>query len=70
MLEAFQRDPPDWVVLVHRDGSEFGARFFGVHYARSLDRWIKQHCAWSAQIGAVSFTSKFGILVGEHRARR
>ncbi len=39
-------------------------------HARSLDRWIKQHCAWSAQIGAVLFTSKFGILVGEHRARR
>ena len=41
ICEAFQSHPPDLIVVVHKETSEFGFRFFGNDYARRLGAWIK-----------------------------
>ena len=39
---AFAEHPPDFILLVHKDTSEFGFRFFGRDYAQGLFRWIER----------------------------
>jgi hypothetical protein len=43
MLESFEHDPPDYVVRVCRNTSEYGARSFGFDYGRALDAWIRRN---------------------------
>jgi hypothetical protein len=40
MLEALRRRPPDDILIVHKQTSEFGVRFFGQEYGQSIDQWI------------------------------
>jgi hypothetical protein len=40
ILRSFQEHPPDFVVFVHKDTSEFGYRYFGTDYGQSLMNWI------------------------------
>ncbi len=40
MLNAFQRHPPDWIVILNIDTSEYGAKHFGADYARRMGEWI------------------------------
>ena len=42
ILAAFERRPPDWVVLVQKDTSEFGPRFFGRDYLASLGAFVAE----------------------------
>ena len=41
MLDAFRRNPPDWIGVTIVDTSEYGARLFGQDYARRLGAWIE-----------------------------
>jgi hypothetical protein len=43
MLDALRRAAPDWLILVHKDTSEYGVPFFGRDYARSFAPWIAEH---------------------------
>ena len=52
MLDGFRSTPPDLVVLVHKDTSEFGARFFGTDYGRPLYGWIRENYDPVARVGA------------------
>lgn len=40
ILKAFRKAPPDYVLLLHKDTSEFGYRFFGIHYGVSFLHWL------------------------------
>ncbi len=41
MLDELMKSPPDVILLVHRDTTEYGAPFFGRDYGRSLMEWVK-----------------------------
>lgn len=41
ILNAYQSVPPDYVLLLHKDTSDFGFRFFGIHYAVSFRLWLQ-----------------------------
>jgi len=43
ILGRFHRHPPDWIVFVQTDVSEFGYANFGVDYAQEIDRFIKDN---------------------------
>jgi hypothetical protein len=43
ILGRFHRHPPDWIVFVQTDVSEFGDAGFGVDYAQEIDRFIKDN---------------------------
>jgi hypothetical protein len=50
-LAAFEADPPDLVLLVHKDTSEYGYPQFGRDYARKLARWVELHYLPAALLG-------------------
>lgn len=43
VLAAFDRNPPDFILLMDFPETAFGARTFGRDYALSLSHWIAQH---------------------------
>jgi hypothetical protein len=59
---AFEEHSPDWVVLVHKDTSEYGPRFFGRDYLKGLGTFLTQRYTPVARWGAEPFAGKeFGI---------
>ena len=71
MLSSLKKSPPDWIALVHRDDSAYGARFFGNDYGTSIWRWIAEHYVFNTCIGALPFQNEnFGILVGKLRMHK
>ena len=42
MLDALKASPPDAVVLVHRETSEYGVPFFGKDYGTRLYAWVRE----------------------------
>jgi hypothetical protein len=64
MLSSMQAHPADYVMLVHRDTSEYGVPFFGRDYGRKLYAWIMAHYRPLTLIGAPPLQDKrFGILL-------
>jgi hypothetical protein len=63
ILASLREHPPDWIVLVHKDTSEFGTPFFGRDYARSIGLWVSQNYRDVRQIlDRPLQDNKFGIL--------
>jgi hypothetical protein len=52
MLTEFERSPPDFVALVHRDNVHEGARVFGRDYAPRLRAWVDARYRPIWRIGA------------------
>ncbi|MEE8170093.1 MAG: glycosyltransferase family 39 protein, partial [Phycisphaerae bacterium] len=64
LLAAFETAPPDVVLLVHKDTSEFGYRFFGRDYARRLGAWITERYRPVALLGAPPLRDeRFGMML-------
>jgi hypothetical protein len=64
ILSAFQKNPPDYVVLVHKDTSEYGVDFFGQTEAYGLKtmQWINANYSPVYLIGNEPLRDdKFGI---------
>ena len=60
--QAFTAHPPDFILLVHKDTSEFGARFFGRDYAQDLFRWIeREYDAVATWYGVPLQDDRFGV---------
>lgn len=68
VLEDLERDPPDFLVLVHRDTSEFGPQFFGRDYAIGAMRWISRSYRKAIHRGDRPLDGPgFGISVHRHQ---
>jgi hypothetical protein len=64
MVEAFEANPPDWIMLVHKDTSEFGFRFFGRDYGQDLFAWIMETYRSVGVAGAFPLQShRQGVLL-------
>jgi hypothetical protein len=64
MLEAFKAHPPDWALIVHKDTSEYGPRFFGSDYGQRLYGWVMRNYRPIKLIGAQPLQgNEFGILI-------
>jgi hypothetical protein len=62
-LDALGRDPPEVILLVHRDTSEYGRRFFGTDYGLPVAAWIAKHYAPAGRAGDIPLraSSRMGI---------
>ena len=68
MLAAFQARPPDYVVLISKDTSEYGYRTFGRDYGTNLYAWIVARYEHFGQIGPPPLQEGgFGIEVLRRR---
>jgi 4-amino-4-deoxy-L-arabinose transferase-like glycosyltransferase len=66
MKESFDRHPPDFVLLVHRENTHEGARFFGRDYGRGLMRRVEEGYRPVWQTGAPPLRDgRFGIVLLE-----
>jgi hypothetical protein len=65
MLSALVRRPPDAVVLIHRDTSEYGFPLFGKDYGMRTAAWIHSNYRPTWRIGAIPLVDpgQFGILL-------
>ncbi len=64
ILESLQDEPPDFIVIVHRDTSTYGYRyrFFGVHYGQKMMAWARKNYRVIEQVGATPLeSSEFGM---------
>jgi hypothetical protein len=70
VLASLEHRPPDYVLLVHKDTSEFGYWTFGddPYYGQRIMTWINRHYEPVALIGAEPFAgSAFGIKILKRR---
>jgi hypothetical protein len=69
MIETFRVNCPDYVMLVHRDAAEYGAKFFGLEdqFGGELLRWIERNYQPVCLIGDPPLqNSRFGIKILKH----
>jgi hypothetical protein len=64
-LAAFEAHPPEAIVLLHKDTSEYGYRLFGRDYAPRLARWVESHYHPASLIGQEPLQpgTAFGIRI-------
>ena len=64
ILRAYEAAPPDQILLVHRDSSEYGPQYFGRDYAFGMASWISSNYAAVCQLGALPGQSdRYGMLL-------
>jgi hypothetical protein len=66
MVADFKNNAPDYVMLIQRDASEYGAKYFGQEesFGKELRQWIQQNYEPVLLIGKEPLqTSKFGIKI-------
>ncbi|HJO26463.1 MAG TPA: hypothetical protein QF730_04365 [Planctomycetota bacterium] len=70
MLAALRASPPDLVVLVHKDTSEYGLPLFGRDFGVELMDWVRSNYVESWRVGAKPLErahSRFGLAILEPR---
>jgi hypothetical protein len=68
MVRELDAAPPRVVALVHKDTSEYGARFFGRDYGASILRWVEDRYRRVQLIGAEPMRDqRFGIVLLERK---
>ena len=70
IVDAFRAEPPDLVVLTHKDTREYGVGFFGSGYGQSLFTWIRERYRPIARFGDAPLVadSRFGTVLLERRS--
>jgi len=64
ILESFQKEPPDFVLLVERPTLEYGFKYFGKDYGAEIFHWIKENYSEICQIGKKPLSGQgFGIII-------
>jgi len=64
ILDSYQRQPPDYVLLINRDTSEYGVGQFGHGYAQNLWAWLwQEYRPVTMPDQERSESDKFGMLL-------
>jgi len=69
MLAAYQKNPPDYIVLVQRDSSEYGVPYFGLQkgYGFNVMQWVRQNYKPVYLVGSEPLQNgAFGVKILEH----
>ena len=66
MLAAYEKNPPDYIVLIQRDSSEYGVPYFGLQKGYGFDvmQWVRRNYKPVELIGSEPLQSgAFGIKI-------
>jgi hypothetical protein len=66
ILAAFQKKPPDYIIVIHRDTSEFEMGAFGIGYAKDLLAWITSNYSLAGQVGEIPVNQRLGLVLLKH----
>lgn len=68
VTSALRDRPPDWILLVDRDSSEYGPRWFGQDYAHGMGELLKASYRPCVTLGAQPMTGRgFGATLFEKK---
>ena len=69
IIADFNRHPPDYVILVHKDTTEYGAPFFARDYGQKIANWVRDNYEGVALLGDPPFqeANRFGIVIMRKR---
>jgi len=68
ILASFREHSPDFILIAHKDTSEFGYQYFGRDYAVDLFEWIRTNYEGIALIGSMPHhDGRFGIRLMQRR---
>jgi 4-amino-4-deoxy-L-arabinose transferase-like glycosyltransferase len=69
ILRELQAKPPTYVILVNKETTEYGFRFFGRDYGQSIQKWLMENYRTAQLIGALPLRDdRFGILIIKRKA--
>jgi hypothetical protein len=71
ILESFEAQPPDFILLVHRETGEYGIGYFGADpgYGRRIMEWVDSHYVTRERIlGEPLRDKRFGIKILKRRS--
>ncbi len=71
MVAVFEQNSPDYIMLIHRDGAEYGVKYFGQEreFGLSLMQWIQKNYEPVYLVGHEPLhDSQFGLSILKHRA--
>jgi hypothetical protein len=63
IIEAFQMNPPDFILLVHRDMLEFKTGAFGRGYALDLGAWLNANYSVHHRLGSEDIEDRLGMAL-------
>jgi hypothetical protein len=65
IVRAFNAQPPDYVLLVHKETKEYGVRFFGSEgYGEQIMQWVQERYTPVRTLGHEPLRSrKFGVKI-------
>jgi hypothetical protein len=69
MQAAYEKNPPDYIVLIQRDSSEYGVPYFGMQKGYGFDamQWVRRNYESVYLIGSEPLQSgAFGIKILKH----
>ncbi len=69
MLAAYEKNPPDYIVLIQRDSSEYGVPYFGLQKGYGFDvmQWVRRNYKPVYLVGSEPLQSgAFGVKILEH----
>jgi hypothetical protein len=69
MLATYEKNPPDYIVLVQRDSSEYGVPYFGLQkgYGYYVMQWVRRNYQQVYLIGSEPLqTGAFGVEILKH----
>ena len=68
IIDSFAKNPPDFIILVHKNTDEYGYRFFGKDYAIHLYDWINKNykTVWETEQKPFEPTTIFGVAIKKY----
>jgi hypothetical protein len=65
MLNSLQTRPPDFIVLAHKDTSEYGVPLFGRDYGKRVGSWVRENYSPVVKVGEIPLQDpeSFGIML-------
>jgi len=69
IIKDFSAHPPDYIILVHKDTSEYGRPFFAHDYGQKIAAWVRTNYDGVALLGDPPFidVNHFGIVILRRR---
>lgn len=67
---SLEQSPPDFIILLHKDTTEYGVPLFGTDYGTEIMAWIKDRYSLIEQFGPAPFVtpSQFGVQILRRKA--
>lgn len=68
ILKMLEEEPPNYVILIHKDTSEYGYKYFGKDFGRQILEWIKLAYEPVLLYGSLPFhDERFGVMIMKYK---